>query len=110
MTSSSASRALAISAASGPTIGSTLSASTSASSCWYGLSMSITTRAPLIDPPSTGGANRSRCLPVSPFCELLDGLRAERRQVVRPTARDEPVVDVHLLVDPGAAGVADVGP
>jgi hypothetical protein len=42
--------------------------------------------------------------------EFLDGLRVERRQVVRPAAADEPAVDDHLLVsDPLAAGIPDVG-
>ena len=41
--------------------------------------------------------------------DLLDELAAERRQVVRFSARHQALVDVHLLIDPGSAGVADVG-
>jgi hypothetical protein len=43
------------------------------------------------------------------LAELLDDLRGDRRDVVGVAARDESGVDVHLLVDPRAAGVADVG-
>src|SRR2546429_6230684 len=43
------------------------------------------------------------------FRELLDELRAELREVVRLTTGDETVLGVHDLVDPGTAGVADVG-
>src|SRR6187399_709165 len=46
---------------------------------------------------------------VPAFAELLDDLGAERRQVVGLAARHEALVDDDLLVDPGAAGVADVG-
>jgi len=41
--------------------------------------------------------------------EQLDHLLVEGRDVVRLAARDEVVVDDDLLVDPLAAGVADVG-
>ena len=44
-----------------------------------------------------------------PLRELLDELGAEGRQIVRFAAGDEAVVDDDLLVDPLAAGVADVG-
>src|SRR4051812_31135804 len=43
------------------------------------------------------------------FAELLDELLAERGQIVRVTRRDEPLADDALLVDPVAAGIADVG-
>jgi len=46
---------------------------------------------------------------VSPLAELLDHLLVERRDVVRLATRDDAVVDDDLLVDPLAAGVADVG-
>src|SRR5437016_6339314 len=42
------------------------------------------------------------------FRELLDELRAELREVVRLTTGDETVLGVYDLVDPGAAGIADV--
>src|SRR5579871_1501829 len=41
--------------------------------------------------------------------DLFDHLRAERFQVIRLAARYEPVIDVHLLVDPVRARVAKVG-
>src|SRR3954469_22316081 len=44
------------------------------------------------------------------LAELLDDLVAEGLEVVRGAARDEPLVDVDLLVDPLAAGVLDVRP
>ena len=47
-------------------------------------------------PPGGSG----RLLGVTALGELLDDLRAERRQVVRVAARDEPVVDGDLLVHP----------
>ena len=43
------------------------------------------------------------------FGELLDNLRAERGQVVGSAAGHQALVGDDLLVDPGAAGVADVG-
>ena len=43
------------------------------------------------------------------LAELLDDLGAERRQVVRIARGHEALVDHDLLVDPGAARVADVG-
>ena len=46
---------------------------------------------------------------VRALAELLDRLRAEGRDVVGLAAGDQALVDVDLLVDPGAAGVADVG-
>jgi hypothetical protein len=49
------------------------------------------------------------CCSCLPFRELLDQLLVERRDVVGLAARDEPLVDVHFLVDPVAARVADVG-
>src|SRR3954471_8140876 len=56
-----------------------------------------------------GGAGRLRHVLVPALAELLDRLRAEAGDVVGLAARDEALVDVDLLVDPGAAGVADVG-
>src|SRR5215218_11312261 len=59
---------------------------------------------------SVGGA---RCLEglllVPALADLFDELVAEGREVVRLAARHETVVDVHLLVDPVASRVADVG-
>src|SRR6266508_2395917 len=46
---------------------------------------------------------------VAALGKLLDQLLVERRDVIRLPARHEPLVDVHLFVDPGAARVADVG-
>src|SRR3954453_23121716 len=46
-----------------------------------------------------------RVLAAATFDELLDHLLAERRQVVGLAAGHQSVVDVHLLVDPCAAGV-----
>src|SRR5260370_15651701 len=43
------------------------------------------------------------------LCKLLDGRLAERVEVVGLAARDEALLDNDLLVDPCAAGVADVG-
>src|SRR5262249_36916074 len=43
------------------------------------------------------------------LCELLDDLVAERRQIVRLARGHQALVDHYLLVDPFAAGVADVG-
>src|SRR5213082_1870784 len=42
--------------------------------------------------------------------ELLDHLRAELRKIIGLAAGDQPVIGVYRLVDPGTAGVADVGP
>ena len=52
-------------------------------------------------PPGGSG----RLLGVTALGELLDHLRAERRQVVRLAARHQPAVDVDLLVHPVRAGV-----
>jgi hypothetical protein len=46
---------------------------------------------------------------VAALADFFDELRAERRKVVRGAARDEPLIDVHLFVDPGRAGVAEIG-
>src|SRR3954447_25841489 len=54
-------------------------------------------------------AGRLRHVLVLALAELLDRLRAEGGDVVGLAARDETLVDVDLLVDPGAPGVADVG-
>src|SRR4051812_19646089 len=54
-------------------------------------------------------ARRLRHVLVLALAELLDRLRAEGGDVVGLAARHEALVDVDLLVDPGAAGVADVG-
>src|SRR5438045_8898802 len=43
-----------------------------------------------------------------PLTDLLDDLRAEGVEIVRLAAGHQPRVDVNLLVDPVAAGVADV--
>ncbi len=48
------------------------------------------------------------CDLVGPLRELLDDLRAEGGQVIGVAARHETLVDDDLLVDPVAAGVADV--
>src|SRR3712207_655300 len=58
-----------------------------------------------------GGAGPSALLHalVLALAELLDDLVAEGGQVVGIAARDEALVHVHLLVDPVAARVADVG-
>src|SRR3954454_22125125 len=54
-------------------------------------------------------ARRLRHVLVLALAELLDRLRAEGGDVVGLAARDEAVVNVDLLVDPRAAGVADIG-
>ena len=41
--------------------------------------------------------------------DLLDELRAERRDVVRLPARHDALVDHDLLVDPPGAGIDEVG-
>src|SRR4051794_12238570 len=46
---------------------------------------------------------------VDPLGDLLDRLGAEGVEIVRLAARHETAVDVHLLVDPVPARVADVG-
>src|SRR5215218_3244448 len=46
---------------------------------------------------------------VTPLADLLGQLLAEGREIVRPAARHEAVVHHDLLVDPIAAGVADIG-
>jgi hypothetical protein len=47
---------------------------------------------------------------VAALGELLDDLGVEGRQVGRLAAGDQAAVGVDLLVDPGPAGVLDVGP
>src|SRR5215216_1618182 len=62
-------------------------------------------------PISVSGARGLKGLLVVPaLADLFDELVAEGRQVVGPAARDESLVHVDLLVDPVAAGVADVSP
>src|SRR3954454_9669003 len=55
-----------------------------------------------------GVDSRLPLLGVNALRELLHALRAEGIVVFRLAARHEPRVDVHFLVDPFAAGVADV--
>src|SRR5829696_5666647 len=59
----------------------------------------------LTSPPAYSGA--PGLLGVLALGELLDDLRAEDRQVVGVTARDQALVGDNLLVHPGAPGVAD---
>src|SRR3954451_20674097 len=56
-----------------------------------------------------GGAGGLRHVLVPALAELLDRLRAEGGDVVGLAARDETLVDVELLVDPGAPRVAAFG-
>jgi len=48
-------------------------------------------------------------LRVNAFGEFLHGFGAERFQVVWVAAGDESFVDYDFIIDPLAAGVADVG-
>src|SRR5918994_6104005 len=67
-------------------------------------------RAPPRDDESRSRAGALALALVPALGELLDELRAERGQVVGLARGDEAVVDVHLLVDPVRARVAQVGP
>src|SRR5205085_8289562 len=51
----------------------------------------------------------ARSAPVGALGELLDHLLAEGGEVVGLAARYKAILDTDLLVDPVAAGVADVG-
>src|SRR5215210_2845850 len=72
--------------------------------------MSSRAQGELPAPRGGGGAGGLRHVLVPALAELLDRLRAEGGDVVGLAARHEALVDVDLLVDPRAAGVADVGP